>query len=76
MNSDARLALVVTLTVRRGAVSQFREFERHAARIMSRHGGAIERTVVESENDATDVFREIHIVSFPDQSAFAAYRTD
>jgi hypothetical protein len=43
---------------------------------MVRHGGKIERTVVAPvENDDT-LLKEIHIVTFPDQAAFDAYRRD
>jgi hypothetical protein len=70
------MTLVVTLTVRRDARARFVEFERAAARILERHGGAIERTVVVDGDGAAEVFREVHIVSFADAAGFAAYRAD
>jgi len=69
------ITLVVILTVRSSAADLFRSFERQAAVIMSRHGGAIERTVV-VRGRSEDLFREIHIVTFPGDDAFAAYRDD
>lgn len=70
------MTLVVILTVRSEAIEQFHAFERKAAEIMARYGGAIERTVIVSPENASDRFREIHIVTFPDAEAFAAYRAD
>ena len=70
-----RRVLVATMTVRRAELEAFRAFERIAARVMARHGGAIERTVVApGTDDAT--LREVHVVTFPDDAALAAYRAD
>lgn len=74
--TEARLVLVATLTVRVHALEEFREFERHAARVMARYGGAIERTVFASVEGAPDLAREIHVVTFPNQAAFERYRSD
>lgn len=76
------MTLVAVLTVRAGAVEQFRAYERRAATIMARHGGRIERTVVVGhEADGDDAgdgapLKEIHLVTFPDAQAFAAYQAD
>jgi hypothetical protein len=70
------MTLVAILIVRRRALEQFRAFERHAAALMAAHGGRIERTVVTPVADAPDLLREIHVVTFPDASAFQAYRDD
>jgi uncharacterized protein (DUF1330 family) len=70
------IALVAILTVRRSALEQFREYERHAATVMAAHGGRIERTVVVEPADAPDLIKEIHVVSFPGEEAYAAYRRD
>ena len=67
---------VVILTVRKDAIEIFRAFERHAARVMATHGGRIERTVVVTPDGLPDVIKEIHVVTFPNEQAFAAYRTD
>ena len=69
------LTLVAILTVRRGRIAAFHQYERAAAAIMARHGGAIERTVAVDDPSAAH-YREVHIVTFPDAAAFAAYRSD
>ena len=67
---------VVILTVRKDALEAFRAFERHAAAVMAGHGGRIERTIVVSPTDTPDLVKEIHVVTFPDEAAFLAYRSD
>jgi hypothetical protein len=70
------MILIATLTVRRAAAEEFRRFEREAARIMERHGGAIERVIALRHAPDPELFREVHLVSFPSDEAFAAYRQD
>ena len=70
------MVLVVILTVRSEAIDQFRTFEHRAAGVMAKSGGAIERTVVIPPQRMGDFMREVHIVTFPDQHAFSAYRQD
>jgi hypothetical protein len=70
------MTLVVILTVRKDAIEKFRAFERHAAGVMAAHGGRIERTVVVAPDGSADVFKEVHVVTFPDEHAFAGYRAD
>jgi uncharacterized protein (DUF1330 family) len=70
------MTLVAILTVRREALDRFRAFERHAAAVMARHGGRIERTVVVAPEGSPDLVKEVHIVTFPDERAFATYRED
>jgi hypothetical protein len=70
------ISLVVILTVRNDSVESFRTFEHHAARVMARYGGAIERTIVVPSAPESPTFREVHIVTFPDDAAFARYRED
>jgi uncharacterized protein (DUF1330 family) len=70
---------VATLTVRPGMAEAFRAYEHAAARIMAKHGGAIERVIVERPQSgvvADHPLREVHIVTFPSDEAFAAYRAD
>ncbi|MEP7218000.1 MAG: hypothetical protein ABI876_03740 [Bacteroidota bacterium] len=75
MTDTNRIILVVILTVRRSNLDEFRAFERHAARVMAKYGGAIERTVeVDSLDDS--ILKEIHIVAFPDAAQLAMYRRD
>jgi uncharacterized protein (DUF1330 family) len=68
-------ALVATLRVRREAEAQFRAYERKAAQVMSKYGGAIVQTVAVSGDDPA-AFEELHVVTFPDAEAFAAYQRD
>ena len=70
------MLLVVTLTIRPGALEAFRDFETRAAAIMAKHGGAIERAIYVPPASDGDDPREVHIVSFPNAQAFAAYRAD
>jgi hypothetical protein len=70
------MTLVVRLTVRRSMADEFRSFERAAARIVIRHGGAVERQVTILDDPGGGDFREVHIVTFPDDQAYAAYRSD
>jgi len=68
--------IVVVLTVRSDRVDDFRRFEAEAARIMARHGGAIERTVTFDAEPAAETFRELHLVRFGSEDALEAYRAD
>jgi uncharacterized protein (DUF1330 family) len=70
------MTLVAILTVRREAIDKFRAFETHAAEVMKKHGGQIERIVVVVPDGTPEVIREIHVVTFPSEAAFAAYRKD
>lgn len=45
MNSSPKLTLVVSLRVNRAYQAEFEQFETAAARIMRKHGGAIERRI-------------------------------
>ncbi|WP_437590159.1 DUF1330 domain-containing protein [Sorangium sp. So ce1000] len=69
------MTLVVILTVRCEALDTFRAYETRAAAVMARYGGAIERTVVTAP-DGAGLTKEIHIITFPDEQAFSAYRRD
>jgi glyoxylase I family protein len=57
-------------------VDEFRRFEREAARVMGRYGGVIERQVMIAGDGGGDRFQEVHIVTFPDDQAWGAYRHD
>ncbi|MCB9564073.1 MAG: DUF1330 domain-containing protein [Kofleriaceae bacterium] len=70
------MTVVAILTVRAAEAAGFRAYEREAARVMARHGGRIERTVVAPGGGDDATFREVHVVTFPDAAAFAAYRAD
>jgi hypothetical protein len=74
--SETRIVIVATLTVRVDALAEFRRFERHAARVMARYGGAIERTVFAHVDASPELAREVHVLTFPSAAAFARYRAD
>jgi uncharacterized protein (DUF1330 family) len=67
------MLLHITLSVRRSELEAFRTFEHHAARVMSKHGGAIERVLVLKTRE-DEPHKEVHILSFPSEDAYAAYR--
>ena len=69
------MLLVAFPTVRRDRLDDYRRFEREAARIMARHGGAIERVLV-LDDGAVETLRELHIVRFADEAGWSAYRAD
>jgi hypothetical protein len=71
-----RTIIVAVLTVRRTLRNKFRAFETHAAAVMKANGGSIERTIVVDPHGSADVFKEIHVLTFPSEQAFAAYRND
>jgi uncharacterized protein (DUF1330 family) len=73
---DSQLVIVAILTPQPGALDAFRDYEARAARILARHGAVIERTIVEQPSAPDKPLREIHIVTFPDSSAFDRYRAD
>jgi uncharacterized protein (DUF1330 family) len=70
------MTFVAILTIRKASEEKFRAFERYAVTVMNSHGGQIERTIVVAPDGDSDVFKEIHVVTFPDMNAFAAYRND
>lgn len=70
------MTLIVILTVRSEAIDKFRTFEKKAAVMMAKHGGAIERTVVVSPESTGDFLKEIPIVTFPNEQALLAYQKD
>jgi len=74
---NGKLVLVVNLWLKDANVARFESFEREAARGMAKYGGRIERAIRldDSSRNADHPF-EIHVVSFPDESAFIAYQED
>lgn len=69
------LVVVATLGVRKEKLAEFQDYERLAARVMKRYGGAITRTVSLPSADPA-LIEELHLVTFPDAEAFAAYQKD
>jgi uncharacterized protein (DUF1330 family) len=71
-----RFLIIAILTPRSDSVEIFREYETSAAVVIARHGGSIERTIVEEPSGTDKPIREAHVVSFPNFEAFQSYRTD
>jgi uncharacterized protein (DUF1330 family) len=74
---NERFVLVVSFWLKDGDLTRFEAFERDAALRMVTYGGRIERAIRIDEYDGkADHPFEVHIVSFPDRSAFRAYQQD
>jgi uncharacterized protein (DUF1330 family) len=69
------MSVVVVAILTIGERAAFDAFEARAAAVMARHGAAIERAIgVPGASGAPA--REVHVVRFPDEAAWAAYRAD
>lgn len=71
----AETVRVVSLWIYPGQETAFAAFEREAAAIMASHGGRIDRAIRIREAGSESPY-EVHILVFPDDSAFEAYRSD
>jgi hypothetical protein len=71
----SRVVLVASLYMNPGRRAEFDEFETAAARIMRRYGGVIERRIGIAPTDENQP-DEVHVVMFPDRTAFERYRAD
>lgn len=65
--------ILVTLTVK--DFTLLAEFERQAVKVMKSHGGELLRAFESHRNDDGSG-EEIHLLEFPSQQAFDAYRAD
>jgi len=73
---SARISIVVVIHINAGREAEFERFETAVAKIMQRHGGALERRIaMEPGRDASHP-HEVHIVTFPDRAALDRYRAD
>jgi antibiotic biosynthesis monooxygenase (ABM) superfamily enzyme len=72
------LCVVVRLWIRQGLEAEFEAYERKVARVMARHGGVIERAIRTSgaSRDGSDEPFEVHLLRFPTQARYDAYRDD
>ena len=73
------LSLVVLLSVDPVHEGDYEHYEAVASQIMARYGGRIERRITFAADDtATPADRpdEVHIVTFPSEERFEAYRAD
>lgn len=71
------LLVAVTLYVRRGRELEFHDFEARALGVAARHGGALLRAarLAERAKDEEAPY-EFHLLAFPSEEAFAAFRAD
>ena len=78
----SEVTLVALLYLRDGREAEYERFESAATRIMSRHGGRIERRIKLTGDAAPRSTAgpaqpdEVHVVCFPDAASFARYRAD
>jgi antibiotic biosynthesis monooxygenase (ABM) superfamily enzyme len=73
------LYILVRLWIREGLETEFEAYERKVSRIMARHGGVIERAIrmVRASDDRSDDEPfEVHVLRFPSQDLYDAYRDD
>ena len=71
------LTLVVALYAHPGQEAGLREFETQAAAVLRDYGGRIEKVIrIAAAVGTNDVPSEIHIVWFPSEANFGAYRSD
>jgi uncharacterized protein (DUF1330 family) len=70
------MLLVATLTVHPDKIETFHDYERRVAKIMTKHGGRIERVIVLEKDPEDHYYRECHVVSFTDTAALTSYRND
>ena len=71
----AEVVRVVSLWIHPGQEKAFEAFEQEAAAIMASHGGRIDRAI-RIRGAGCESPYEVHIVAFPDDSAFESYRSD
>lgn len=72
----AQLYVAVTLVVRSGMEEAFRAFESRALAIAKEHGGEVVVLLRLAERAEATVPYEFHLLRFPDQGAFASFRSD
>ena len=76
MHAQGPICRVVSLWIHPGSIVEFEAYERKAARIMQKYGGSIEKVIRIGQEGWSENPFEIHVVCFPDQEKFTAYRAD
>ena len=66
-----RLTLALVARIPAAGVAEFSAYEDAVLALLGRHGGLLERRLRTPDGQV-----EIHVVSFPDADALAAYRAD
>ena len=67
------MLIVAKLVVRRTELAAFEEYETAAYRVIRQHGGTLERSV-RIDDGSSPHLTEVHLVRFPDEAEFHAYR--
>jgi uncharacterized protein (DUF1330 family) len=71
------LIVIASLKVKPGRRDLFDDFERQALTIAAQHGGDLLHAIRPTGNlPAGELPDEVHILRFPDERAFEAYRAD
>lgn len=76
MASPVLLYVLAKLWIHGGRETEFEAYERKVARIMARYGGVIECAIRPSRASEPDAPYEIHVLKFPSQALYNAYRND
>ena len=72
---NERYFRVVSLWLGTNDVAAFEAFERQAVKVMAKFDGRIEHAIrISSAEHGVDEPFEVHVVSFPNESAFQMYR--
>ncbi len=69
--AQSRLTLALIARIPLEGVAEFQAYEARVLPLIAAHGGALERRLRNADGSV-----ELHIVSFPSDDAFAAFRTD
>ena len=72
----AKLTLVAALYIHPGHEAEFEQFEAAAARIMRRHGGAVDRRIRIARAAGDNLPHEVHVLTFADEVSLQSYRAD
>lgn len=70
-----KVVRIVSLWIHPGQEEAFEAFEREAAAIMAGYGGRIDRAIRIRVGEGESLY-EVHIVTFPSESAADSYRAD
>ena len=76
-NRTQSIVVVVLLYIRPGKEAEFRLYENQAAALMAEYGGDIQQVIAPyAAIGKINTPDEVHIITFPDQAALAAYESD
>jgi antibiotic biosynthesis monooxygenase (ABM) superfamily enzyme len=74
----APVYVLVRMWIRKGLETEFEAYERKVSRIMTRYGGVIEHAIraAKAAVHKSDEPFEVHVLRFPSQDLYDAYRDD